>query len=141
MLSCINFIFRGIMEAYLMQFQSLCVVLIMAFGIMVRRNRKLHIKIMSLAIIWDVILILQIELSRSAILKASKAISNAFALNLHVSIAVLTVVLYGFMIQSGRQILRGQVDTRKKHKILGFTTFSLRILTFVTSFWAVSPKS
>ena len=129
------------MEAYLMQFQSLCVVLIMAFGIMVRRNRKLHIKIMSLAIIWDVILILQIELSRSAILKASKAISNAFALNLHVSIAVLTVVLYGFMIQSGRQILRGQVDTRKKHKILGFTTFSLRILTFVTSFWAVSPKS
>ncbi len=124
-----------------MQFQSLCIVFTMAFGILVRRNRKLHIKVMSLAIIWDVILILQIELSRSAILKASKAMSNAFALNVHVSIAVLTVVLYGFMIQSGRQIIKGRGDLRKKHKILGFTTFSLRILTFVTSFWAVSPKS
>jgi hypothetical protein len=129
------------MEAYVMQFQSLCIVFTMAFGILVRRNRKLHIKVMSLAIIWDVILILQIELSRSAILKASKAMSNAFALNVHVSIAVLTVVLYGFMIQSGRQIIKGRGDLRKKHKILGFTTFSLRILTFVTSFWAVSPKS
>ncbi len=129
------------MEAYVMQFQSLCIVFTMAFGILVRRNRKLHIKVMSLAIIWDVILILQIELSRSAILKASKAMSNAFALNVHVTIAVLTVVLYGFMIQSGRQIIKGRGDLRKKHKILGFTTFSLRILTFVTSFWAVSPKS
>ena len=129
------------MEAYVMQFQSLCIVFTMAFGILVRRNRKLHIKVMSLAIIWDVILILQIELSRSAILKASKAMSNAFALNVHITIAVLTVVLYGFMIQSGRQIIKGRGDLRKKHKILGFTTFSLRILTFVTSFWAVSPKS
>ncbi len=141
MLACINYFIRGIMEAYVMQFQSLCIVFTMAFGILVRRNRKLHIKVMSLAIIWDVILILQIELSRSAILKASKAMSNAFALNVHVSIAILTVVLYGFMIQSGRQIIKGRGDLRKKHKILGFTTFSLRILTFVTSFWAVSPKS
>lgn len=141
MLTCINYFIRGIMEAYVMQFQSLCIVFTMAFGIMVRRNRKLHIKVMSLAIIWDVILILQIELSRSAILKASKAMSNAFALNVHVTIAVLTVVLYGFMIQSGRQIIKGRGDLRKKHKILGFTTFSLRILTFVTSFWAVTPKS
>jgi len=141
MLTCINYFIRGIMEAYVMQFQSLCIVFTMAFGILVRRNRKLHIKVMSLAIIWDVILILQIELSRSAILKASKAMSNAFALNVHVSIAILTVVLYGFMIQSGRQIIKGRGDLRKKHKILGFTTFSLRILTFVTSFWAVSPKS
>jgi len=141
MITCINYFIRGIMEAYVMQFQSLCIVFTMAFGIMVRRNRKLHIKVMSLAIIWDVILILQIELSRSAILKASKAMSNAFALNVHVTIAVLTVVLYGFMIQSGRQIIKGRGDIRKKHKILGFTTFSLRILTFLTSFWAVSPKS
>ena len=123
-----------------MQFQSLLIVLIMTLGIIVRNKRNLHIKIMSLAIIWDIILILQIELSRSAILKASKAVSNEFALNLHVSIAVLTVIMYGFMIQSGRSILHGHNETRKKHRILGFTTYALRILTFVTSFWAVSPK-
>ena len=123
-----------------MQFQSLLIVLTMTLGIIVRNKRKLHIKIMSFAIIWDIILILQIELSRSAILKASKAVSNEFALNLHVSIAVLTVIMYGFMIHSGRSILDGHNETRKKHRILGFTTYALRILTFVTSFWAVSPK-
>jgi len=128
------------MEAFLMQFQSLCIVLVMAVGIIVRRKRNLHVKIMSTAMVWDVILILQIELSRSAILKASKAMSNAMALNIHVSIAVCTVILYGFMIHSGRKLLSGNNQVRKKHKILGLTTFCLRILTFITSFWAVTPK-
>lgn len=90
--------------------------------------------------VWDVILILQIELSRSAILKASKAVTNAMALNIHVSIAVSTVLLYGFMIYTGRAMLDGKNEFRQKHKVLGYTTFVMRILTFVTSFWAVAPK-
>jgi len=128
------------MEAWLMQTQSLCIVLLMLAGILVRRNRKLHIKIMSFAMIWDIILILQIELSRSAILKASKAVANPMILNIHVGIAVSTVVLYGFMVYTGRALLSGRTDIRQKHKILGYSTFIMRILTFVTSFWAVSPK-
>jgi hypothetical protein len=112
----------------------------MIAGIKVHRNRKLHVKIMSFAMIWDIILILQIELSRSAIIKASKAISKTMALNIHVSIAVLTVIFYGFMIQSGRAILSGNIQLRNRHKILGYSTMLLRILTFVTSFWAVTPK-
>jgi hypothetical protein len=128
------------MEAWLMQTQSLCIVLLMLAGIVVRRNRKLHIKIMSSAMIWDIILILQIELSRSAILKASKAVSNAMILNIHVGIAVTTVLLYGFMVYTGRALLSGRADIRQKHKILGYSTFIMRILTFVTSFWAVAPK-
>ena len=129
------------MEAWLMQLQSLCIVLLMMVGIYFRRQRNLHVKIMSLAMIWDVILILQIELSRSAILKASNAMSNALALNVHVSIAVTTVLLYGFMVYTGRAMLNGKNEFRKKHRILGYTTFLMRILTFVTSFWAVAPKA
>jgi hypothetical protein len=128
------------MEAQLMQLQSLCIVVLMIAGIKVHKNRKLHVKIMSFAMIWDVILILQIELSRSAILKASKAVTNSMALNIHVSIAVLTVIFYGFMIQSGRAVLSGNIQLRKRHKILGYSTTLLRILTFITSFWAVTPK-
>lgn len=90
--------------------------------------------------IWDVLLILQIELSRSAILKASKAVDNAMMLNIHVSIAVSTVILYGFMVYSGRALLAGKTEFRHKHRILGYSTFLMRILTFVTSFWAVVPK-
>ena len=123
-----------------MQCQSLCIVLLMIAGIIVRRRRQLHVKIMSVAMIWDVILILQIELSRSAILKASKAMTNELMLNIHVSIAVSTVVLYGFMIYTGRRLLSGDQRIRKSHRALGWTTLSMRILTFVTSFWAVVPR-
>ncbi len=58
------------METWLMQSQSLCIVLLMVAGIFFRRRRELHVKIMSAAMIWDVLLILQIELSRSAILNS-----------------------------------------------------------------------
>lgn len=128
------------METQVMQGQSLCIVLLMIAGIVVRRNRQLHVKIMSVAMIWDVILILQIELSRSAILKASKAMSNELILNIHVTIAVTTVVLYGFMVYTGRKLLRGENQIRKRHRTLGWTTLAMRILTFITSFWAVAPK-
>ncbi len=128
------------MEAMLMQVQSFCILLIMLIGVYFRRQRTKHIKLMSAAMIWDVVLILQIELSRSAIVKASKALSNTTALNIHVSIAVATVVLYIFMIQSGRKLLAGELTIRPRHRMLGWTTLTMRILTFVTSFWAVIPK-
>lgn len=129
------------METWLMQSQSLCIVLLMVAGIFFRRRRQLHVKIMSVAMIWDVILILQIELSRSAILKASKAMENALALNIHVSIAVATVILYGFMVHSGRKMLAQDYSLRTRHRLLGWCTFIMRILTFITSFWAVAPKA
>jgi hypothetical protein len=105
-----------------------------------RKRRKLHVRLMSIAMIWDVLLILQIELSRSAILKASKALSNEVALNVHVSIAVSTVILYCFMIQSGRKLLTGEHSVRKRHRWLGYSTLAMRVLTFITSFWAVTPE-
>ena len=123
-----------------MQTQSICILLLMIAGIILKRNRKLHVRIMSTAMIWDVILILQIELSRSAILKASKAATNAMILNIHVSLAISTVVLYGFMVYTGRKLLAGDSQIRNKHRILGYSTFLMRVLTFVTSFWAVAPK-
>lgn len=128
------------METWLMQIQSLLIVLLMTAGIWFRRQRQLHVKIMGIAMVWDVLLILQIELSRSAILKASKAVTNTMMLNIHVLIAVLTVLLYGYMIYSGRAMLDGQSQFRVKHRIMGYTTYLMRILTFITSFWAVVPK-
>lgn len=128
------------MEAQIMQLQSFCIVVLMITGVFFHKKKNLHVKIMSFSMLWDVILILQIELSRSAILKASKAMTNSMALNIHVSIAVLTVVFYGFMIHSGRSVLSGNKLMRNRHKLLGYSTLSLRILTFITSFWAVTPK-
>ena len=128
------------MEVWLMQGQSICIVALMLLGILKRRDRRLHVRLMYSAIIWDIILILQIELSRSAILKASAAMKNPMILNVHVLLAVSAVVLYGFMIYSGRQMLRAVPGVRARHRVLGYTTFLVRILVLITSYWAVVPK-
>ena len=128
------------MPTWLMQTQSFLIVALMIYGITQHRHRLKHVKIMSTAMIWDVLLILQIELSRSAILKASKAVTNPLLLNIHVSIAVSTVVLYGFMVWTGRKVLAGDAEIQKRHKLLGWITMTMRVLTFVTSFLAVTEK-
>lgn len=128
------------MPTWIMQTQSFLIVALMIFGVRQLPNRARHVKCMSIAMIWDIILILQIELSRSAILKASKAMSNPLLLNIHVSIAVLTVVLYGFMVATGRKVLAGDRDLIARHRKLGMATLAMRVLTFATSFLAVAPK-
>ncbi len=126
--------------AVVFQIQSFLILSTMTLGVYLRKKRSVHIKLMATTIIWDILLILQIELGRGAIIKASNAVSNAMMLNVHVSIAVLTVFFYGGMIYTGRKLLSGDNSIRPLHKKLGWTTWSLRILTFVTSFWAVTPQ-
>ena len=127
------------MGKWLMQSQSLIIVILMIAGIVVHRRRSLHVKIMSLVIIWDIILILQVELGRKAILKASNALNNPAILNIHVSIAVSTVILYFIMIPLGRKVLAGDNSLLPTHRKIGYLTLTMRILTFITSFWAVVP--
>ena len=126
--------------AIIFQVQSFLILSMILFGVFVRKKRKLHVKTMLSAIVWDILLILQIELNRSAIMKASKAVSNTMILNIHVSLAVSTVVFYFCMLYTGKKFLAGDNEIRPLHKKLGWTTVALRILTFVTSFFAVAPK-
>jgi hypothetical protein len=109
----------------------------MTYGLFKRKVRSTHIKVMFGAIIWDILLILQIELSRSAIKKASGLGDNHTALLIHLFFAVSTVLLYGVMIYSGRRILKGDTSIRKWHKIGGITTYVFRWLTLLTSYYAV----
>ena len=126
--------------AVIFQIQSFLILSLIAFGVYRRKDRSVHIKTMGMAIVWDILLILQIELTRSAIKKASEAIQNPMLLNIHVSFAVTTVLFYFAMIYTGRSFLKGNNDIRPLHKKLGWTTLILRVLTFATSFYAVAPK-
>lgn len=118
------------------QTQSAIILGLLYFGASrARINRALHVKIMTSAIIWDILLVLQIELSRKAINTATKMTSNSFLMNFHIAIAVTVVVLYGFMYFYGRKILKGDNSKRKLHKALGIVTLLLRTSTFVTSFF------
>ena len=122
------------------QTQSFIILSLLFFGawlILKKKNRDLHVKTMLFAIVWDIILVLQIELSRGAIEKASKVTSNPNILNIHVSLAVSAVVLYVLLIVTGKKVLKGNRDIIGLHRKLGLLALLMRTLTFVTSFFAV----
>jgi uncharacterized membrane protein (DUF4010 family) len=128
-------------SAAVFQIQSLCIYALMVFGILKRKNRKIHVPTMIAVLSWDIILILQIELSRNAVEKASKALVNPILLNVHVSFAVSCVIFYLLLIYTGRKLLNGENEFRLRHRLFGWTAFTLRTLTLVTSFFAVVPKN
>lgn len=126
--------------AVVFQVQSFLIYSLMIFGIFNRKNRKIHVPTMSVVLIWDVILILQIELGRDAVAKASKALVNPMILNVHVTFAVLSVIFYVLLVVTGRKLLKGDRTIRPRHRLFGWTAFALRTLTLITSFFAVIPK-
>lgn len=126
--------------AVVFQTQSIIIYSLMVFGIIKRRNRKIHVPMMSAVLILDVLLILQIELGRSAVEKAAKAIVNPIILNVHVTFAILSVIFYVLLVITGRKLLKGEHAIRPRHRLFGWTAFTLRTLTLLTSFFAVVPK-
>ena len=123
--------------AVIFQIQSFLILSLLFVGVYFRKERSKHVKIMASAITWDILLILQIQLNRSAIQKAMKVVENPMILTIHVSIAVLTVLFYFALIYTGRKLLKGESKIRPKHKLLGWSAVVLRTLTFITSFFAV----
>lgn len=124
--------------ATLFQIQSFLILSLMIYGVTQSKKRMKHVKIMSAAMIWDIILILQIELNRSAIDKALDVFKSQTALKIHLFFAISSVLLYVAMVISGRMVLAGKTTMIKRHRLLGMTTLAFRILTFVTSFFAAS---
>lgn len=125
----------------LFQIQSAIILALMIFGVTKRRVRKIHVRTMSIVIIWDILLVLQIELSRSAIKTASKGMENPVPLLIHLFFAISSVLLYFVMIWSGRKLLKGDSSRRKLHRCVGWTTLTFRVLTLITSFWAAAESS
>jgi uncharacterized membrane protein YozB (DUF420 family) len=130
------------MSQVIFQAQSIIIVLIMfyAVSLVIRspKNRYKHSKLMKLVIVWDIILILQIEFNRGAIAKASNYQENTNLLNFHVSIAVATVLLYFVSAYLGNKIMKHKrEDLVTRHKILGRIAVILRLTTLVTSFFVL----
>ena len=115
------------------QIQSILIVSLMLYGVYHRKTRYKHIKIMKTAIVWDLLLVAQIELTRSAVMKASKVMENPQILNIHVSLAVSTVLLYGVVMFTGQKLKNGNEGVRKYHKAVGILTLTTRIATLITS--------
>ena len=124
-------------SAVIFQIQSTIIVGLFYVGVFLRKERSKHMKIMLTAITWDILLILQIELTRSAVGKAIKVVSNPMLLNIHVGMAVSTVVLYFILIFTGRKLSLGNEKLRQRHRFFGITCLVLRTLTYITSYFVV----
>lgn len=121
-------------SSFIFQIQSVIIVCLLIYGVTQRKNKYKHIKIMRFSIIWDLLLVAQIELTRGAIVKASKAMTNPLILNIHVSLAIGTVLLYALIFYTGTKLKSGDESIRAKHKIIGICTLTTRLSTFITSF-------
>jgi hypothetical protein len=108
---------------------------LMVMGILNRRQGQLHAKLMGGAISIDIVLVLVLEVLRSAI---ATAVGNELNLwqQLHVVFSTLAVVLYFPLIFVGLKNLKHEStpEQKKWHRNLGFTAFALRSIGFVLMF-------
>lgn len=120
-------------SSLIFQLQSAVILLLVYYGVFIRKNKNLHPKVMTIAIIWDFILVLQIELARSAIKKAIDINSHSMMLNIHLFFAISTAVIFLVLLFTGRKLLKGEFKYRKNHIKLGVIAVFFRTATLITS--------
>jgi uncharacterized membrane protein YozB (DUF420 family) len=131
------------MTTLVFQIQSLLIVLLMVYGVLkAKKNRLLHRKIMLSAILWDLFLILQIELTRSAIAKAASALDKPHQtlFYIHLFFAISTVLLYPLAFYSGQKIIKNNSKHTRHHKVIGGVVLLFRISTLFTSYFVVAAR-
>ncbi|MBY0402824.1 MAG: hypothetical protein K2X66_02930 [Cyanobacteria bacterium] len=119
---------------------SSLIILILAIGFIQRHNTKIHVPFMLTAFASDVLLVLVIELSRSAIEKASHQLDNPF-LMFHISVSLLSLALYTALSITGFKLLKGNETLRPLHKKLSGAFIVCRLANYITSFWVVEAST
>lgn len=112
---------------------SSIVLLIFLFGrFQVKKNLKLHIQLMSTAMIIDVLLVIVLVVTRNALGTVVSGEMSGILL-VHVPIAILTVVSYGFAAFYGIKLKKGQRKYLKHMRVVDKLVVPLRILNTTTS--------
>ena len=121
----------------LFQIQNILIIAISYYGVSQWRNRKKHMRIQLTGISLDLLLVLQIEVMRGAINTSLKPMQNSWLMNIHIAMAVTCVLLYPFIIYSGRMLYKGKGPFpryKKLHRRTAITALTLRTLVLITSF-------
>lgn len=112
------------------------IVLMLAVGLAMRRNRKVHPPLMGLCFVLDLGLVLYLELTRGAVNTA--VTTDSRILTFHVAVAVATIVLYLVLVPSGYKLLKGG-GNRGLHRKAALAFVVCRVLTYLTAF--LIPRS
>ena len=110
---------------------STLVCFLIGFGLVHRKNRKVHVPLMVSAFVIDISLVLYIEFTRKAV---ETALTPQHPLVVfHIVISVVVVLLYILQIGLGMNLLRFN-RFRPMHRLVGFAFIVFRFGNFVTSF-------
>jgi hypothetical protein len=126
---------------------STIVLVVLAVGIYFRRQRDLHIKLMTSAFVLDLGLVLYIELTRKAV--ATVASGSRPLVWTHAAISMTVLFLYVVQIVLGSRLLLARPalaggtgaasfadagHSRTLHRNLGIVFVVFRVLNYVTAF-------
>jgi hypothetical protein len=113
--------------------------LILAGFLARKKDRRLHVRLVSLGILFDLCLVLILEFQRDAI-----ATAMSFKLSLlnqaHIYSSSLATVLYIPQAITGYRLQKSE-GPRKAHQILGFLVLLFRTLGFLLMFSMIGSKS
>ena len=108
-------------------------VLLIAIGLLVRRNSRAHIPLMVAAFVVDLVNLLVVEFARDAVQK-TLAGGHDWLFNLHVWASFVFLVNYVVAMVTGTLLLkRGRC--RRLHRWNAALFIVCRLTNFVTSFW------
>lgn len=111
---------------------STAVLALIATGVALRRRRRVHIPIMLSAFVLDVASVLYLQVQRQAV---QTAVGKPTALlTVHVSLAILTIVLYLVVIPAGWR-LAATGNGRTLHRRAAMLFLVCRVGTWATSFF------
>ncbi len=101
-------------------------------GVLLHKQRQLHVRIMMGCFITDLLLVVLIELQRSAVEQIATAKTGL--LKFHIAVSVAAVILWVAQVVVGRKLLRGAPMLRR-HRIQAWAFLLFRFANAVTAFF------
>jgi hypothetical protein len=114
---------------------------LMTVGLLNRKNKQRHVRLMAIAITLDVLIVLILELQKDAV-QTALDFSLAPLQQLHVGTSSIAVLLYIPVVYLGFKRFRGlgDLNTRLWHIRLGIGAFIFRTLGFILMFSLLWPR-
>lgn len=95
------------------------------------KNLRIHIRVMLVCFAADLILVLALVMMKDALSQVS--LDMHWTLQIHIPIAVSTVVLYFFTVRAGYRLYKGDESARPLLRGLDKVLLTFRVLTLLTS--------
>ena len=115
-------------------------VILVALGLMTRKDTSKHVPLMLSAFVVDFILLIMIEFTDHAVEVVVEEVQNP-AMNMftisHASISTVLLLLYFALIYTGFARLKDRTKFVQLHKILAYAFIIFKLTNFITAFYVV----